>query len=80
MNIASSDQLMQKMDLATDNIENNVASVSDDVRSAGGELTTAHESQRKAGRRMICLVLILVLVIMIVLVAVSDFLAAENLF
>lgn len=53
-----------------DNIENNVVSVSNDTRAGGRELNTAHEYQRKAGRRMICLLLILMLVVTIVLVAI----------
>ncbi len=39
--------------------------------SAADELTTAHEYQRKAGRRMLCLMLILAVVLAVVLTAVS---------
>lgn len=55
----------------TDNIESNISSVAQDTSSAADELTTAHEYQRKAGRRMVCLLLILVVVILVILLAVS---------
>jgi len=55
----------------TDNIESNITSVAQDTSSAADELTTAHEYQRKAGRRMVCLLLILVVVILVILLAVS---------
>ena len=42
-----------------------------DTRLAGDELNVAHEYQRRAGRRMICLLLVMVIVITIVLLAVS---------
>lgn len=48
-----------------------MTSVAQNTRSAAEELTTAHEYQRKAGRRMLCLALILVVVASIVLLAVS---------
>lgn len=54
-----------------DNIESNVTSVEADTRLAGDELNVAHEYQRRAGRRMICLLLVMVIVITIVLLAVS---------
>lgn len=54
-----------------DNIESNVTDVEADTRLAGTELTAAHEYQRKAGRRMVCLMLLLVVVITVVLLAVS---------
>jgi t-SNARE complex subunit (syntaxin) len=54
-----------------DNIENNITSVAQNTSSAADELTTAHEYQRKAGRRMACLLVILVIVVAIVLLAVS---------
>ncbi|GHJ84606.1 hypothetical protein NliqN6_1008 [Naganishia liquefaciens] len=53
-----------------DNIESNVLSVEADTRSAGDELNVAHEYQRRAGRRMICLLLVMVIVITIVLLAI----------
>ncbi|KAK6902810.1 hypothetical protein I203_108069 [Kwoniella mangroviensis CBS 8507] len=54
-----------------DNIESNVTSVARDTSSAAEELTTAHEYQRKAGRRIACLLIILVIVVAVVLLAVS---------
>lgn len=59
-----------KADLA-DNIESNIVSVAQNTSSAADELTTAHEYQRKAGRRMVCLLIILVIVILVILLAVS---------
>ncbi|WRT67019.1 uncharacterized protein IL334_003985 [Kwoniella shivajii] len=53
-----------------DNIESNVTSVARDTSSAAEELTTAHEYQRKAGRRMACLLMILVIVVAVVLLAI----------
>ncbi|KAI5454145.1 SNAP receptor [Naganishia albida] len=53
-----------------DNIESNVTDVEADTRLAGTELTAAHEYQRKAGRRMVCLMLLLVVVITVVLLAI----------
>lgn len=58
--------------LHQDNIESNVISVARDSSSAAEELTTAHEYQRKAGKRMACLLLILVIVGAVILLAVSD--------
>lgn len=54
-----------------DNIERNVISVANDTQGASEELVSAHEYQRKAGRRMLCLFLIFVFVLAIVLLAVS---------
>ncbi len=54
-----------------DNIESNIVSVAQNTSSAADELTTAHEYQRKAGRRMACLLVILIIVIAVVLLAVS---------
>ncbi|GFZ46252.1 hypothetical protein JCM24511_04499 [Saitozyma sp. JCM 24511] len=53
-----------------DNIESNVTSVAQHTSSAAEELTTAHEYQRKAGRRMACLLLILVIVVIVILLAI----------
>jgi t-SNARE complex subunit (syntaxin) len=58
--------------ILADNIESNVTSVAQNTSSAAEELTTAHEYQRKAGRRMACLLLILVIVVIVILLAVSD--------
>jgi hypothetical protein len=54
-----------------DNIESNITSVAQNTSSAADELTTAHEYQRKAGRRMACLLVILVVVLAVILLAVS---------
>ncbi|KIR96752.1 syntaxin 7 [Cryptococcus deuterogattii 2001/935-1] len=55
-----------------DNIESNVISVARDSSSAAEELTTAHEYQRKAGKRMVCLLIILAIVAAVILLAVSN--------
>ncbi|RXK40581.1 syntaxin 7 [Tremella mesenterica] len=52
-----------------DNIESNIVSVAQNTSSAAEELTTAHEYQRKAGRRMACLLIILVVVVLVILLA-----------
>ena len=54
-----------------DNIESNVNNIATDTERASEELTTAHTYQRKAGRRMLCLLLIFGVVLAIVLIAVS---------
>ena len=54
-----------------DNIESNISSIAVDTAGAAEELTTAHEYQRKAGRRALCLMMVLVIVIAVVLLAVS---------
>ena len=53
-----------------DNIESNISSIAVDTAGAAEELTTAHEYQRKAGRRAICLMLVLIIVVAVVLLAV----------
>ncbi|KAJ3766841.1 t-SNARE [Lentinula raphanica] len=53
-----------------DNIDYNIQSVHVDTSRAAEELTTAHEYQRKAGKRAACLMLILIVVVAIVLLAV----------
>ena len=53
-----------------DNIESNISSIAVDTAGAAEELTTAHEYQRKAGRRALCLMMVLVIVIAVVLLAV----------
>lgn len=58
-------------DATTDDIGNNIFSVANDTEDAGRELVTAHEYQRKAGRRAACLMLVLVVVVGVVLLAVS---------
>ncbi|KII86937.1 hypothetical protein PLICRDRAFT_113748 [Plicaturopsis crispa FD-325 SS-3] len=54
------------------NIEANVNSIAVDSSGAAEELGTAHEYQRKAGRRAACLMIVLVIVVAIVLLAVSQ--------
>jgi len=46
-----------------DNIESNVISIANDTAGASSELTTAHAYQRKAGRRMLCLLMIFCIVL-----------------
>jgi len=53
-----------------DDIGNNILSIRDDTGGAATELTTAHEYQRKAGRRAACLSLILAVVVAVVLLAI----------
>ena len=48
--------------MITDNIESNVINVANDTEGASSELTTAHEYQKKAGRRMFILLMIFCLV------------------
>lgn len=55
-----------------DNIESNVSSIAVDTSAAAEELSTAHEYQRKAGKRAACLMIVVVIVICIVLLAVSN--------
>ncbi|RDB15296.1 Syntaxin pep12 [Hypsizygus marmoreus] len=53
-----------------DDIGTNIFSVANETEDAGRELVTAHEYQRKAGRRAACLMLILVVVVAVVLLAI----------
>ncbi|TFK48726.1 t-SNARE [Heliocybe sulcata] len=53
-----------------DNIESNISSIAVDTSGAAEELTTAHDYQRKAGRRALCLMLVLVVVVLVVLLAI----------
>ena len=55
----------------SDNIETNLLSVARDTHGASTQLTEAHAYQRKAGRRMFCLLLVFLLVLTVVLLAVS---------
>ncbi|CAD6891091.1 unnamed protein product [Tilletia controversa] len=52
-----------------DNIEYNITSIATNTQAADRELVTAHEYQRKAGRRALCLLLVVGFVIAIVLLA-----------
>ena len=56
--------------VAIDNIESNISSIAVDTAGAAEELTTAHEYQRRAGKRALCLMLVLVVVVCVVLLAV----------
>jgi len=53
-----------------DNIEVNISSIARDTADAAQELDSAHDYQRKAGRRAACLMIILVFVVAIVLLAI----------
>jgi len=53
-----------------DNIESNISSIAVDTSGAAEELSTAHDYQRKAGRRAACLLMIIVIVVCIVLLAI----------
>ncbi|KAF8073506.1 t-SNARE [Lyophyllum atratum] len=53
-----------------DVVGNNIFSVANDTADAAQELTTAHEYQRKAGRRAACLMLVLAVVVAVVLLAI----------
>lgn len=54
-----------------DDIGTNIFSVHNDTQDAAEELTTAHRYQRKAGRRMACLMIVVAIVGAVVLLAVS---------
>jgi len=62
--------LVQEQGGMLDNIESNISSIAVDTAGAAEELTTAHEYQRRAGRRALCLMLILVVVVAVVLLAI----------
>ncbi|KAI0683089.1 t-SNARE [Earliella scabrosa] len=62
--------LVQEQGGMLDNIESNISSIAVDTAGAAEELTTAHEYQRRAGRRALCLMLVLVVVICVVLLAI----------
>jgi len=53
-----------------DNIESNVIAIANDTENASSELTTAHRYQRKAGRRLFCLLMIFCIVLAVVLIAI----------
>ncbi|GAA6041075.1 hypothetical protein JCM8097_004707 [Rhodosporidiobolus ruineniae] len=63
-------QIVGEQQSMIDNIETNVISVASDTRGAATQLTQAHAYQRKAGRRMFCLLLVFLLVLTVVLLAV----------
>ncbi|GAA5919918.1 hypothetical protein JCM6882_007269 [Rhodosporidiobolus microsporus] len=60
-------QIVGEQQSMVDNIETNVISVARDTHGASTQLTEAHAYQRKAGRRMFCLLLVFLLVLSIVL-------------
>ncbi|PWZ01546.1 t-SNARE [Testicularia cyperi] len=55
-----------------DNIEFNINSIAENTAGADQELVTAHEYQRKAGRRCIILILVVGFVVAVVLLAVLN--------
>ncbi|BGP15596.1 hypothetical protein JCM10213_004113 [Rhodosporidiobolus nylandii] len=63
-------QIVGEQQSMVDNIETNVISVARDTHGASTQLTEAHAYQRKAGRRMFCLLLVFLLVLTVVLLAV----------
>ncbi|GJN89007.1 hypothetical protein Rhopal_001978-T1 [Rhodotorula paludigena] len=63
-------QIVGEQQSMIDNIETNVISVARDTHGASTQLTEAHAYQRKAGRRMFCLLLVFLLVLAVVLLAV----------
>ncbi|SCV67586.1 BQ2448_5197 [Microbotryum intermedium] len=63
-------QIVGEQQSVIDNIETNVRSVASDTRGASTELTQAHAYQRRAGRRMFCLLLTFLLVLSIILLAI----------
>ncbi|GAA5853613.1 hypothetical protein JCM9279_005074 [Rhodotorula babjevae] len=63
-------QIVGEQQSMIDNIETNVISVARDTHGASTQLTEAHAYQRKAGRRMFCLLLVFLLVLTVVLLAV----------
>ncbi|KAK7689840.1 hypothetical protein QCA50_006479 [Cerrena zonata] len=62
--------LVQEQGGMLDNIESNISSIAVDTAGAAEELTTAHDYQRRAGRRALCLMVVLVIVIAVVLLAI----------
>ncbi|GAA5964470.1 hypothetical protein JCM8115_006325 [Rhodotorula mucilaginosa] len=63
-------QIVGEQQSMIDNIETNVISVARDTHGASDQLTQAHAYQRKAGRRMFCLLLVFLVVLAVVLLAV----------
>ncbi|KDN41978.1 t-SNARE [Tilletiaria anomala UBC 951] len=61
--------IVQEQGGMIDNIEYNITSIATNTAGADRELVSAHEYQRKAGRRAACLLLIVGVVIAIVLLA-----------
>jgi len=61
--------IVQEQGGMIDNIEYNITSIATNTQAADRELVTAHEYQRKAGRRALCLLLVVGFVISVVLLA-----------
>ncbi|KAE8258200.1 hypothetical protein A4X13_0g1837 [Tilletia indica] len=61
--------IVQEQGGMIDNIEYNITSIATNTGAADRELVTAHEYQRKAGRRALCLLLVVGFVIAVVLLA-----------
>ncbi|SOV09907.1 related to PEP12 syntaxin (T-SNARE), vacuolar [Ustilago sp. UG-2017a] len=64
--------IVQEQGGMIDNIEFNINSIAENTAGADRELVVAHEYQRKAGRRCLCLLLVVGFVVAIVLLAVLD--------
>ena len=64
--------IVQEQGGMIDNIEFNINSIAENTAGADRELVVAHEYQRKAGRRCICLLLVVGFVVAIVLLAVLN--------
>lgn len=62
--------IVQEQGGMIDNIEFNINSIAENTAGADRELVVAHEYQRKAGRRCICLLLVVGFVVAIVLLAI----------
>ncbi|KAK0534243.1 SNAP receptor [Tilletia horrida] len=61
--------IVQEQGGMIDNIEYNITSIATNTQAADRELVQAHEYQRKAGRRALCLLLVVGFVIAVVLLA-----------
>ncbi|ETS60847.1 hypothetical protein PaG_04763 [Moesziomyces aphidis] len=64
--------IVQEQGGMIDNIEFNINSIADNTAGADRELVVAHEYQRRAGRRCICLLLVVGFVVAIVLLAILN--------
>ncbi|SPO25074.1 related to PEP12 syntaxin (T-SNARE), vacuolar [Ustilago trichophora] len=64
--------IVQEQGGMIDNIEFNINSIAENTAGADRELVVAHEYQRRAGRRCICLLLVVGFVVAIVLLAVLN--------
>lgn len=64
--------IVQEQGGMIDNIEFNINSIAENTAGADRELVVAHEYQRRAGRRCICLLLVVGFVVAIVLLAILN--------